>query len=119
MLAKFAGDKSYAAGQAKSKLAVFLAMTETKIEFTTVPNENGTTPALPIFILHVTRKSDGQKLAVRLDVKVNGNVYHDPTGQNPKTESPNTFPGKRPWKVEAQFNGDGYDQPSADTKTQP
>lgn len=120
MLAKFGGDTSYRAGEAKSKLAVFLAMTETKIEFTTVANEGGHAPALPIFILHVTRKSDGAKLDVRLDVKVNGAVFKAPTGENPKTGSPNVFPGSRgPWKVEAQYNGDAYTQASADTKTHP
>ena len=120
MVAKFGGDKSYRAGEAKSKLAVFTAMTETKIEFTTVANEGGSSPALPIFILHVTRKSDGARLDTHVDVKVNGAVFHSPVGGSPKTESPNVFPGSHgPWKVEAQYNGDAYTQPSADTKTHP
>jgi hypothetical protein len=66
----------------------------------------------------VIRKSDGQKLDVRLDVKVNGAVYHAPTGQNPKTGSPNVFPGSHgPWKVDAQYNGDAYTQASSATAT--
>lgn len=117
VLAKFTGDATHRSGEAKSKLLVVKALTETKVEFTTVANEGGSSPPLLIFIVNVTRKSDGQKLDATVDVKVNGAVYHNATGQSPKTGSPNIPPGNRPWKVDAQYNGDAYSQASFGTKT--
>ncbi|MCM3877249.1 MAG: Ig-like domain-containing protein [Thermoanaerobaculia bacterium] len=115
---KFTGDATHRAGEAASKLLVVKGITETKVEFTTVANEGGSSPALLIFIIHVTRKSDGQKiLDQRVDVKVNGAVYHNATGQSPKTESPNVPPAARPLKVDAQYNGDAYSQASFGTAT--
>jgi Bacterial Ig-like domain (group 3) len=119
--AKFTGDSTHRAADVKSSLLVAPSLTETKVEFTTVGNEGGSSPALLIFITHVTRKSDGQKLAVRTSVKVNGAVYHNAVGEDPKTESPNVLPssGHAPWSVAAQYTGDAYTQASSDTKTHP
>lgn len=120
VLAKFDGDSTHRGGQTTSKLLVIKGMTETQVEFTTVSNEGGSSPALPIFIFHVIRKSDGQKLATKVDAKLNGAVYHAADGTVPNTESAQVFPsGHGPWKIEAQFNGDAYNQASYGTKTHP
>ena len=120
VLAKFDGDTAHRGGEAKSKLLVIKGMTETQVEFTTVSNEGGSSPALPIYIFHVIRKSDGKKLDLHVDVKVNGAVHHAPDGTIPKTESANVFPsGHGPWKIDAQFNGDAFNQASFGTATHP
>lgn len=111
---KFTGDATHRSGEAKSKLLVVKGITKTEVEFTTVANEGGSSPALLIFIIHVKRASDGQKILDQtLDVKVNGAVFHNSSGLSPKTESTNVPPASRPLQVDAQYNGDAYSLPSS------